>query len=79
LRSTEAGWVRKLEMPAGISIVEVLPPLVADEEGPRRFLLYPGGTPPQFAVGIANPRGARRVVRLDPITGVPNIEGAATP
>lgn len=74
LHSTEPGFERKLELPQGVTIVAVTPESPLPEEGPRRFLLYPGGTLPRIAVEIANARNAHRMVRVDPITGVPQVE-----
>jgi prepilin-type N-terminal cleavage/methylation domain-containing protein len=76
-RSTDPGFERRLEMPQGVRIMSVLPPPVDDAGEPRRFLLYPGGTVPRIGVELANPKGARRVVRIDPITGAPEVERAA--
>jgi hypothetical protein len=73
LYSSEPGFTRKLDMPEGVRIEAVLPPLDENED-PRRFILQPGGTPPRVGVQIANARGARRIVRVDPMTGVPRIE-----
>jgi prepilin-type N-terminal cleavage/methylation domain-containing protein len=73
LYSNEPGFTRKLEMPDGVRIEAVLPPIDNSEET-RRFILQPGGTPPRVGVQIANSRGARRIVRVDPMTGVPRIE-----
>ena len=72
LRSTEVGFERKLEMPSGVKIEAVLPHL--ESEGPRRFMVMPGGTPPRIGIELSNRRGTRRVVRVDPVTGVPHIE-----
>jgi hypothetical protein len=36
-------------------------------------MLLPGSTFPRFGVPLVNRRGQRRVVTIDPITGVPNI------
>jgi type II secretory pathway pseudopilin PulG len=58
----------------GVTIAEVLPPLPVDASAPRRFLLYPGGAPPRIGIRLANQRGAQRIVSLDPITGVSQIE-----
>jgi len=74
LRSTEPGFVRKLELPDGIAIVSVLPRLPQPEEGPRQFFLYPGGALPRLGVEIVNRRGDHRIVSVDPITGVPRIQ-----
>lgn len=77
--SAAPGFERELELPDGVTIVRVLPPLPVETEEPRRFLLYPGGAVPRIGVEIANRRGMRRIVRVDPITGVPQIEPAGTP
>jgi len=80
LRSAEPGFERSLELDEGVWIAAVQPALPQEEEGPRRFLLLPGGTAPRIALELRNRRGARRIVSLDPITGVPRIEiGEAAP
>jgi len=43
-------------------------------DAPRRFLFLPGGAPPRVGIEIADKRGARRTVRLDPITGIARID-----
>ena len=53
-----------LRMPQGIRI---------EGEDPRRFLLQPGGTFPRITLVLHNEKGARRSVRIDPITAVPEI------
>jgi prepilin-type N-terminal cleavage/methylation domain-containing protein len=75
-RSTQAGFERRLGMPDGVRIVSVLPPPANDTGEARRFFVYPGGTVPRIGVELANRKGARRVVRVDPITGVPEVERA---
>ncbi len=72
LRSTEAGFERKLTLPEGVKIDAVLPHV--ESEGPRRFMVLPGGTPPRIGIQVSNHRGTRRIVRVDPITGVPRVE-----
>lgn len=74
LRSSEPGFQKRVELPPGISILSILPEPLQAEDGPRRFLLYPGGAVPRLEIGIGNARNARRVVRLDPITGVASVE-----
>lgn len=74
MRSTEAGFFRKLELPEGVSITHVLPELLENPDAPRSFLLYPGGTAPRFGIQIVNRRNVERIVRVDPITGVPRVE-----
>ena len=76
MRSTEPGFSRKLEMPEGVSITRVLPELPQNPDGPRSFFLYPGGTVPRFGVALVNRRNVERIVRVDPITGVPQVERA---
>jgi len=80
LRSVEPGFARTLELPEGVAIRAVLPELPQEEEQPVRYiLLYPGGALPRFGVEIASPKGERRIVRVDPITGVPRVERVETP
>jgi hypothetical protein len=75
LHSTEAGFERRLELPDGISINAVYPALdEVDPNAPRQFILMPGGTAPRVGVEIRNRKGTRRIVRVDPMTGVPRIE-----
>lgn len=73
LRSAD-GFERRLDMPAGVRIADVLPETPADPDAPRRFLLYPGGALPRIGVHIVSSRGAQRTVWVDPITGVPGVE-----
>ena len=73
LRSTEAGFSRELVMPTGVSITNVLPDQF-ETPGDRHVFLYPGGTVPRVGVELTNKRGTRRIVRVDPMTGVPQIE-----
>jgi type II secretory pathway pseudopilin PulG len=78
LESADPGFVRKLRMPAGVFIKAIEPEAPMDPDAPRRFLLYPGGTVPRIAVEIANNRAAR-LIRVDPITGVPVVEAVKEP
>ena len=71
LRSGDPSFLRKLELPTGIRIAEILPG--GDEEA-RVFYLIPGGAAPRVGVRLVNARGAKRTVRVDPITGAPEIE-----
>lgn len=74
MRSTDPGFFRKLEMPEGVSITHILPELPENPDAPRTFLLYPGGTVPRFGVQLITRRNVERIVRVDPITGVPRVE-----
>jgi hypothetical protein len=74
MRSAEPGFSRKLELPEGVSITHIFPELPQNPEAPRSFMLYPGGTVPRFGVTLVNRRNVERIVRVDPITGVPQVE-----
>jgi hypothetical protein len=37
-------------------------------------MLMPGATVPGIGIQLANGHGARRIVRLDPMTGFPRVE-----
>lgn len=63
MRSTEKGFLKELSMPTGVTV-----------QTDHRVFLYPGGTVPRIAVELANQRGAKKIVRIDPRTGVPEIE-----
>jgi prepilin-type N-terminal cleavage/methylation domain-containing protein len=74
MRSPDAAFVKKLNLPPGIAVRAVWPPLPEPTDEPRQFLIQPGGVAPRIGIEIANRRGARRIVRLNPITGVTEIE-----
>ncbi|MBZ5609668.1 MAG: prepilin-type N-terminal cleavage/methylation domain-containing protein [Acidobacteriia bacterium] len=74
MRTSEAKFYRKLAMPEGVSIARILPELPDNPDAPRSFLLYPGGTAPRFGVLLVNRKNVERIVRVDPITGVPRVE-----
>jgi prepilin-type N-terminal cleavage/methylation domain-containing protein len=74
MQSSEPGFSRKLLMPDGIRIVQVLPLWPENPDASRSFFLYPGGTVPPFGVQLINRRNVQRVVSVDPITGVPHVE-----
>jgi len=73
LESVEPGFVRELKL-EGATIRDVQPATGADPEEPRRFYLLPGALAPRITVELTNKRGSRRLVRIDPITGTPQIE-----
>lgn len=86
LRSIDPGLQRTYHLPAGLRVTAVhpLPPENRYEDPdeprpPRRFYLMPGGTVPKLGVEIRAGRGAGRVVRLDPINAVPQIERVEAP
>ncbi len=65
---------REMRLPEGISVVRVLPPENGEPSPTRSVLLIPGATVPGFGIELANKRGLRRLVRIDPLAGVPVIE-----
>lgn len=75
LRSEGPGILNELNLPDGVSIAAIYPALPNGENTPaRQFLLLPGGTVPRIGVELVNTKGQRRLVRVDAITGVPQIE-----
>ena len=74
LYSNEPGFSRELKMPDGVTIEAVLPVQPEQEDGPRRILVMPGATVPGVGIQLANRRGTRRIIRLDPMTGFPRVE-----
>ena len=64
LRSTEPGFLRKLEMPAGVSITHILPEMPEEPDAPRVFMLYPNSAPPRFGIQLINRRNVERIVRV---------------
>ncbi|MCS6952905.1 MAG: prepilin-type N-terminal cleavage/methylation domain-containing protein [Bryobacterales bacterium] len=73
---SSGGFQKEYVLPEGVTVEAVLPRLLGDDNSPRHFVVFPGGTVPSIAVELANRRGARRIVRLDPITGAPRVERA---
>ena len=65
MRSTEPGFVRKLEIPQGVTITHIFPELPDNVDASRSFLLYPGGTVPRFGVQLMNRRNVERIVRVE--------------
>lgn len=65
-RSADNIFARELRLPEHIHMVS---PTDA-----RRFLLYPGGAIPALKIEIATEGGRRRMVSVDPITGVSRSE-----
>lgn len=71
--SGEPGYSKTLGMPDGVKIAKIFPELEGAEANRRSIVLYPGGAVPQFGVELVNRRGTRRIVRVDPVTGVPQV------
>jgi hypothetical protein len=75
LHSLDRSLNARLTLPDGIRIEKILPENpTLEEELQRSYLLHPGGTVPRFGLELSNRRGARKIVRVDPITGVPQVE-----
>ncbi len=72
--SNDPGFNRELKLPDGVLLDAVLPKAEDDEQGFRRLVLMPGASVPGIGIQLANRRGSRRVVRLDPMTGFPRTE-----
>ncbi len=64
--SSDGGFTRDLALPDGIALESVQPETA-------EIILLPGGTVPGIGLQIANRRGSRRLVRLDPMTGFPRV------
>jgi general secretion pathway protein H len=77
VRSPDLEFSRRLELPPAVRILSVVPPAMAEPDQPRAFLFYPGGTVPPIGVEIVSQAGRRRLVRIDPVTGVPRSEAEA--
>jgi hypothetical protein len=57
-----------------VTIERIFPAIAnVDDTAPRQFLIHPGGTVPRIGVEIRNARNTRRLVMVDPISGVPQI------
>ncbi len=73
MRSTDPSFIRKLDLPKGITIVKIMPELPVEDTLPRSFMLYPGGSVPAVGVLLQNRRHVTRLVEVDPMTGVPAV------
>jgi hypothetical protein len=69
-RTSDLTFVKRVDLPSGMQIARISPEVPgADPRAVRRFLIYPGGAVPGIAVELVNPKGRRRKVSLDPLTG----------
>ncbi len=69
-RTADLSFVKRVDLPEGMRIASIRPEVPgADPRTVRRFLFYPGGSVPRIAVELVNPKGRRRIVSLDPLTG----------
>ena len=68
-RTADGGFYRRITLPEPMHIGKILPEVPGAPDGlARRFLVYPGGTVPAVSIEIVHPKGARRLVSLDPLT-----------
>ena len=72
--SNDPTYSRELTLPDGIGIETVLPQ-AGEGEPIRRIVILPGGAVPGIGIQLLSTRGARRIIRLDPMTGYPRVEG----
>ena len=70
-RSADNGFTRRVDLQEPVHISAVFPAAEIDPAESRRFLMYPGGAVPRIGVEISNRDGRKRMVSVDPITGVP--------
>lgn len=79
-RSADLGFTKRVDILDPIHISAVLPaPPEADPQQTRRFLIYPGGTVPSIGIEIENRGGSKRIIHVDPITGVPEARQPGVP
>jgi type II secretory pathway pseudopilin PulG len=75
--SNDPAFQRDLTLPDGIGIEAVFSGDAAEANGEpqRRIVLLPGAVVPGVGIQLLSKRGARRIIRLDPMTGYPRVEG----
>jgi prepilin-type N-terminal cleavage/methylation domain-containing protein len=75
-RSADLSFDRQAVIPDFVRIAMIEPPVlnIAEQDVPRRFLIYPGGTLPRIVIGLVSRDGRKRQVVVDPITGMPHSE-----
>jgi prepilin-type N-terminal cleavage/methylation domain-containing protein len=74
LRSVDGTFSREVKIGDGISISRVYPEVNSDPEAVRAVVFEPGAMTPRLGIELLNQRGLRRLVRLDPLTGIPVVE-----
>lgn len=72
-RSPEPGFERVVRFPDRVTILAIVPPLPMEDPRGRRILIMPGAPPPRTGVVLANAKGDRRLIRLDPVSGLPQV------
>jgi|SRR5579884_748406 len=77
--SAAGNWGRDLALESGVKITNILPAASAGAFSldPRSFVLLPNTPAPRFQVRLTSEMGRTLTVAVDPLTGVPQIDGAA--
>jgi prepilin-type N-terminal cleavage/methylation domain-containing protein len=75
-RSADLGFVRRLEIAEPLHITDILPhvPVPQNPGDARNIIVYPGGAVPRIGIELSTPQGRKRLVGIDPITGVPRAQ-----
>ncbi|MFZ5928763.1 MAG: pilus assembly FimT family protein [Acidobacteriota bacterium] len=73
MRDPSGLQAREMRLDTGIRVAAILPPLT-DEETARTLVLAPGEPFPGIAIVLANARGQKRLVRIDPLTAMAAVE-----
>jgi len=61
-------------LPEGVTVTRVYPEPPGEAPELVSVVLMPGATFPALRVELLNARGQRRLVRIDPLAGVPVVE-----
>lgn len=61
-------------LPEGVTVTHVYPEPPGEPPELVSVVLMPGATFPALRIELLNPRGQRRLVRIDPLAGVPVVE-----
>ena len=64
---------KRIPLPQGITMAAILPPAPMGPDMRRLILLMPGAAVPRIGVLLANTKGQRRIVSVNPITGIPEV------
>ena len=78
LRDLPGRYLRELKIESGVEIRAILPPLpVSGAETSRLVLLAPGEPFPSVGILLANTRGQKKLVRIDPLAAIAVVETPA--
>ena len=72
-RTRKPGALKEFVLPEGVHIAAVQMGEQGGGGGNRMIPLMPGSPFPKLSLEIVNRRGARRLVRIDPVAGVPEV------